>query len=291
MQLTHKAILTTVILAVGGAVPAHAQLLTLQSGDNLTVGSTGTSGTYQGAPIRNSTNSYVGTTNYTDVVTTASNSAFTLNSGGSIANNGSYAGGITATDSLITINGGSISTTFDASDIDATGGTVNITGGTLTGTFALYTNATTVTVSGGTLSGLDGLDETGGTANITGGTFIGVPGSGGSALSNGGGALATISGGSFDQGGFEAGTNGTIDLLGTFSQTAPITSGTGTITGTLLDGESINARYGVDQGGLIEFNSAPVPEASSVVSFGLLLTLGLGGLAMSARRRKAQSAK
>jgi hypothetical protein len=34
----------------------------------------------------------------------------------------------------------------------------------------------------------------------------------------------------------------------------------------------------------------PVPEASSVVSFGLLLCLGLGGLAISTRRRKAQSA-
>lgn len=37
--------------------------------------------------------------------------------------------------------------------------------------------------------------------------------------------------------------------------------------------------------------NAPVPEASSVVAFGLLLALGLGGLALSARRRKAQSAE
>ncbi len=35
--------------------------------------------------------------------------------------------------------------------------------------------------------------------------------------------------------------------------------------------------------------AAPVPEASSVVSLGVLLTLGLGGLALSARRRKAAS--
>ena len=34
---------------------------------------------------------------------------------------------------------------------------------------------------------------------------------------------------------------------------------------------------------------APVPEASTTVSFGLLLILGLGALAVSARRRKAQS--
>jgi hypothetical protein len=38
-------------------------------------------------------------------------------------------------------------------------------------------------------------------------------------------------------------------------------------------------------------NSSPVPEASTTISFGLLLCLGLGGLAIRARRRKAQSAK
>ena len=35
----------------------------------------------------------------------------------------------------------------------------------------------------------------------------------------------------------------------------------------------------------------PVPEASTTVSFGLLLCLGLGGLVVSARRRKARAAE
>jgi len=33
-------------------------------------------------------------------------------------------------------------------------------------------------------------------------------------------------------------------------------------------------------------SSAPVPEASTTVSFGLLLALGLGGLVIAARRKK-----
>lgn len=36
--------------------------------------------------------------------------------------------------------------------------------------------------------------------------------------------------------------------------------------------------------------SAPVPEASTTVSFGLLLALGLGGVVIAARKRKAGSA-
>lgn len=37
--------------------------------------------------------------------------------------------------------------------------------------------------------------------------------------------------------------------------------------------------------------ASPIPEASTTVSLGLLLCLGLGGMVMSARRRKAQSAE
>ncbi len=288
----HHAALSLTAFAVFGlsSCPAHAQQITLQSGDNLTVGSTGTTGTYLGAPISNSTNSYVETTNNTVAVTTPSNSAFTLNAGGSLTNNNGGGVGIFANDSLITINGGSISTREEP--IAATGGTVNITGGSLiAGGLAAGLSAknTTLNISGGTISGLVGLELNGGTANITGGTFSGSPVFNGVALGNGGGSLVTISGGSFDHRGFEAGTNGTIDFLGTFSQTAPITSGTGTLTGTFLDGETLDALYNVSPGGLIEFNSAPVPEASSVVSFGLLLALGLGGMVIAAKRKKIAS--
>ena len=36
-------------------------------------------------------------------------------------------------------------------------------------------------------------------------------------------------------------------------------------------------------------SAAPVPEASTTVSLGLLLALGVGGLVIAARRRKAAS--
>jgi len=41
------------------------------------------------------------------------------------------------------------------------------------------------------------------------------------------------------------------------------------------------------------FNSVvpPIPEASTTVSFGLLLCMGLGGLVVSAHRSKARSAE
>lgn len=39
------------------------------------------------------------------------------------------------------------------------------------------------------------------------------------------------------------------------------------------------------------YGDAPVPEASTTVSFGLLLTLGLGGIVLAARKRKAASAE
>ncbi len=40
-----------------------------------------------------------------------------------------------------------------------------------------------------------------------------------------------------------------------------------------------------------KFTPAPVPEAPTTVSFGLLLCLGLGGMVWSARRKKAQAAE
>ena len=43
-------------------------------------------------------------------------------------------------------------------------------------------------------------------------------------------------------------------------------------------------------GQVLRFSLAPVPEASTVVSFGLLLALSLGGLIVAARRKKAGSA-
>ena len=59
---------------------------------------------------------------------------------------------------------------------------------------------------------------------------------------------------------------------------------------------TLNGQHGSDNSDLydqpiLSLNgaTAPVPEASTTVSFGLLLCLGLGGLAWSVRRRKAQA--
>ena len=41
---------------------------------------------------------------------------------------------------------------------------------------------------------------------------------------------------------------------------------------------------------ILKFDGAPVPEASTTVSFGLLLALGMGGLVVAAKRRKAGAA-
>ena len=47
---------------------------------------------------------------------------------------------------------------------------------------------------------------------------------------------------------------------------------------------------GYDLAFTADFGPAAVPEASTTVSFGLLLTLGLGAMAVAARRRKASNA-
>jgi MYXO-CTERM domain-containing protein len=62
-----------------------------------------------------------------------------------------------------------------------------------------------------------------------------------------------------------------------------------TVTGTLQSGDALDATYD-DYGGTLEFNgvpASPVPEASTVSSLGLLLVLGLGGVAVARRRRAA----
>ncbi|MGI4789240.1 MAG: hypothetical protein ACRYFS_10385 [Janthinobacterium lividum] len=56
-------------------------------------------------------------------------------------------------------------------------------------------------------------------------------------------------------------------------------------------GYGANGNYYQDSTGLsATLTSAPVPEASTTVSLGLLMALGLGGLAVSAKRRKASAA-
>ena len=54
------------------------------------------------------------------------------------------------------------------------------------------------------------------------------------------------------------------------------------MTGGSTVGRAISA-------GSLVATRAPVPEASTTVSFGLLLALGLGGLVIAAKRKKAHA--
>ena len=53
----------------------------------------------------------------------------------------------------------------------------------------------------------------------------------------------------------------------------------------------IDTTLGFDQATTTNFTTSPVPEAMSVLSLGLLLATGFGGLAWSVRRHAVQSAK
>ena len=73
--------------------------------------------------------------------------------------------------------------------------------------------------------------------------------------------------------------------------TTPMTfaSGTGSFFGLLANNTGIGQQftYSITNGGSLTLAAAPVPEASTTVSLGLLLLLGLGGLVVAARRKRA----
>jgi len=64
------------------------------------------------------------------------------------------------------------------------------------------------------------------------------------------------------------------------------------VTGTLQDGTPLNVLY-ASNNGTLRFNGLPavplsaVPEASTTVSFGLLLALGLGSVVVAHKKRQA----
>lgn len=138
---------------------------------------------------------------------------------------------------------------------------VTISGGSLY-TLATYDNSI-ATVSGGTVNGLSAADSS--TINVTG--------------------LSRQSLGAA----FLFGTTGssTIDLFGTgFTISPTMDANQFLIKGTLLDGGSLTGTY-FNSGGRLLFNGlpAPIPEASTMVSLGLLLALG--GLIVTRRRKTA----
>ena len=202
-----------------------------------------------------------------------------------------------------TISGGTVG------DVRAFGGNLNVTGGSVGN---VTTDAATVT--GGSLTSLTtyGGASYGGGASVSGGS-IGqlnlntgeiydtvVQGSGSvtggqfNTLSSTGGlnydiegahAVSTtgyVSGGTFHF--LDSAFYGGFDLTGTDLKL----SSTGLVTGFLTDGQAVDAKYVNSDGlGFLDFNGkaavpSPVPEASTVISLGLLLMLG--GVAVARRK-------
>ncbi len=152
-------------------------------------------------------------------------------------------------------------------------------------------NSSSIAFTGGASQYVTTKDNS--TATLAGGTFRQIAAKGNSNV--------TISGGSFKN--LYTFDNGTINLTGTNLQavfSTVVFDPSYNLSGTLSDGTVINGNYesGQGNGGRILFNgvfaagvpaAAPVPEASSVVSLGLMLALGAGGLVL-ARRKKAHMA-
>jgi len=188
-------------------------------------------------------------------------------------------------------------------------GLVNVYGGTFQGGVSGAVTGTGTLRRGGAGSGVNANSN--GTINIFGGTFIGA---GGAVLPSGQytfagngledlGANLNVYGGSFTGGttgrvgsGLYVGL-GTTTLYGTnfLVNGVPVTSGPvtgdGIITGTFADNSGSSAfSYTVGSGGSLFIRNAPpsVPEASTTISLGLLLVLGLGGV-LVAKKRKAVS--
>ena len=103
-------------------------------------------------------------------------------------------------------------------------------------------------------------------------------------------SLENLSGPSND---FTASFGGAPLLSITDSASFPYTqySFTATATGasTLLAfaGRQVPSFFALDDVSVIDLGAAPVPEASTTVSLGLLLALGMGGLVVAAKRRKS----
>ena len=118
------------------------------------------------------------------------------------------------------------------------------------------------------------------TANVSGGSFNGID------LNSAGTAI--VSGGNI--GSLFTNNTSVLDLIGSgLTETYTDVSrqyNEYTVMGILQNGDRLDTTY-TDFGGTLLFNgqnASPVPESSSVISLGLLLMLGLGGLALTRAR-------
>ena len=251
-------------------------------------GTPGGQGGDAGSPGRNGG---VGGVGGVGLAATGANAAITILSGSFIGG----AGGA-----------GGMGTTNTAGGIGPNG--AGGTGGFGGDAFAALGAGSNITILGGNFSG--GQGGTGGNGNGSTG------GNGGNDLSVTTGVTASVYGGSFvfmlfgGQGGqgpprFGAAGNafslngGNITVYGTFQTQqfggTPITTPTtftntnGAFFGTLADNSGPGQEYSFRaiNGGTLTLAAPPaVPEASTTVSFGLLLALGLGGLVIAAKRKQ-----
>lgn len=161
-------------------------------------------------------------------------------------------------------------------------------GGRVTSVLGL-SNTSTATLNGGSVNQV--LSSGTSTANVYGGAVTIIHTVNGSTANIYSGAVST----------FQADDASILDVFGsglteTFLGSNPASGAAPAVsfyalTGLLRDGSALNAQY-ADVGGALLFNGtaavpSPVPEASTTAPLGLLLALGLGGLAIAAERRKA----
>ncbi len=144
-------------------------------------------------------------------------------------------------------------------------------------------NASTILFTGGYVGNLTTKDNS--LATFAGGQDFRIGSEGNSTVNITGGKFQNLY--TFD--------NSVIDLFGTnlMAVNDPgFISGIVDLSGTLSDGTPVKGFYEANQsmGGTLEFNGVPVqpvPEASTTVSLGLLLMLGMGGLAVAKRKKTA----
>ncbi len=202
----------------------------------------------------------------------------------------SAAGTVATGTYVFTAGTGPATTTFRGVEVlNASSLTFN-SGATITSTL-FNQNTGTATINGGNVYEVLGYDQS--VTNIYGGSVFypmavgsslgGVPGSG--TINIYGGNITYIA--TQDTGVMDIfGTGLTETFLGTSSPFQDYS-----VTGTLQDGTALNVLYGNNNGTLL-FNGQPavptpaVPEASTTVSFGLLLALGLGSVVL-ARKKSA----
>ena len=201
----------------------------------------------------------------------------------------SAAGTAAAGTYVFTAGTGLATTTFRAVEVlNASSLTFN-SGATIT-SILFNRNTGTANINGGSIKFIYGYDSS--VTNIYGGTVFYPEALGSVSGSIPASGTVNIYGGSLTY--LAAQDTGVVDIFGTgLTETFLGTGGPFqdySVTGTLRDGTPLSVMYASNNGFLL-FNGLPavplaaVPEASTTVSFGLLLALGLGGVVLARKKR------